>query len=60
MICVDCRQKIDVQKEDFEEVGPIEFMHTKCLDKLLEQKSWSAEEETNRKTMNSGTASREW
>ena len=58
MICVDCHQKIDVQKEDFEEVGPIEFMHTKCLDKLLEQKSWSGEE--GRATMNSGTASKEW
>ena len=58
MVCVECRQKIDVQQEDFEEVGPKEFMHTKCLDKLLEQKSWSGEED--RATMNSETASKSW
>jgi hypothetical protein len=60
MICAECREKIDVQNEDFEEVGSIEFMHTKCIDKVLERKSWSGDEETTKGTMNSSTASREW
>lgn len=37
MICSACNKRIDPSKEDFEEVGPIEFMHTECVDKLLKR-----------------------
>jgi len=32
MICSACRKRIDTQNEKFEEVGSIEFAHSRCVE----------------------------
>lgn len=33
MTCVICTRRIYPETEDFEEVGPIEFAHSRCVEK---------------------------
>ena len=37
MICVRCHQRIKVESDTFEEVGQIEFAHSKCVDEVNEK-----------------------
>ena len=34
MKCVICHRKIDPSRERYEEVGPIEFAHVECREKV--------------------------